>query len=239
MRQWLPDRAKYLHEILDMEQLPANECSCGVKENLIQCLDCFRTNVFCRTCCLEAHKFLPFHRINRWNGRFFTRSSLHAQGFIMHLGHNGNPCPTNTTVAHEVRNDDFVEGMGISSEDVQKEKETDMEDGWLNLEDVLTERVVVIVHTTGVLQLHVRWCNCPGHAQQDIQLLRSRLFPASNIRPGTAFTFDVLDHFYVDAMECKTSGDSFFQKLRRLTNNAFPDVVPVGLSYHRGIIGHC
>ena len=153
----------------------------------------------------------------------------------MHLGHNGNPCPRNTTVAHEVRNDDFVEGMGISSE----EKDTDVEDGWLNLEEVTTERVVVIVHTTGVLQHHVRWCTCPDHAKEDIQLLRSRLFPASTIRPGTAFTFDVLDHFYVDAMECKTSGDSFFQKLRRLTNNAFPDVVPVGLSYNRRIICHC
>src|SRR6202041_2952884 len=170
MRQWLPDRAKYLHEILDMERLPANECSCGVKENLIQCLDCFSTDIFCRACCLESHKFLPFHRINRWNGRFFTRSSLHAQGFIMHLGHNGNPCPRNTTVAHEVRNDDFVEGMGISSE----EKDTDVEDGWLNLEAVLTERVVVIIHTTGVFQHHVWWCTCPDHAKEDIQLLHSK-----------------------------------------------------------------
>ena len=119
--------------------------------------------------------------------------------------------------------------MEISGEDVdvQKEKDRDPEDGWFHLEEVMTERVVVIVHTTGVFQHHVRWCSCPGHAKEDIQLLRLRLFPASNLHPKTAFTFDVLDHFYVDAMECRTSGDSFFQKLRRLTNNAFPDVVPV------------
>lgn len=147
----------------------------------------------------------------------------------MHLGHDGNPCPTYMNVAQEVRMDDFVEGMGIGPAPLEKEETTDFEDGWLNLEDVPTERVVVIVHTTGVFQHHVRWCACASHAKEDIQLLRSRLFAASNLRPSTAFTFDVLDHFYVDAMECKTSGDSFFQKLRRLTNNAFPDVVPVML----------
>jgi hypothetical protein len=38
---------------------------------------------------------------------------------------------------------------------------------------------------------------------------------------------EVLDHFGIDAMECKTSAQSFFQKLRRVTNNAFPDEVPV------------
>jgi hypothetical protein len=41
------------------------------------------------------------------------------------------------------------------------------------------------------------------------------------------FTFDVLDNFYIDAMECKTSAGSFFSKLRRLTSNGFPEQVPV------------
>src|SRR5882724_9687677 len=57
------------------------------------------------------------------------------------------------------------------------------------------------------------------------------LFSASVIWPKTAFTFDVLDHFYMDAMECKTTGLSFFQKLRRFTNNAAPASVPVGLHH--------
>src|SRR5882672_4154983 len=50
---------------------------------------------------------------------------------------------------------------------------------------------------------------------------------ASVIHPKTAFTFDVLDHFYMDSMECKTARLSFFQKLRRFTNNAAPASVPV------------
>ncbi|KAI6105150.1 hypothetical protein EDD16DRAFT_1695749 [Pisolithus croceorrhizus] len=53
-----------------------------------------------------------------------------------------------------------------------------------------------------------------------------RLFPASISKPKTAFTFDVLDHFLIDALECKTSAMSFYQKLRMFTNNAFPERVP-------------
>jgi len=34
-----------------------------------------------------------------------------------------------------------------------------------------------------------------------------------------------------DAMECKSAGLSFFQKLRRFTNNAAPASVPVGLHH--------
>ncbi|KAI5987802.1 hypothetical protein EDC04DRAFT_2873316 [Pisolithus marmoratus] len=49
---------------------------------------------------------------------------------------------------------------------------------------------------------------------------------ASISKPKTAFTFDVLNHFLVDALECKTSAMSFYQKLKQLTNNAFPDRVP-------------
>jgi hypothetical protein len=36
-----------------------------------------------------------------------------------------------------------------------------------------------------------------------------------------------LNDYGIDATECKTSAQSFFQKLRRVTNNAFPEEVPV------------
>ncbi|KAI6023456.1 hypothetical protein EDC04DRAFT_2934178 [Pisolithus marmoratus] len=52
---------------------------------------------------------------------------------------------------------------------------------------------------------------------------RQRLFPASISKPKTAFTFAVLDHFLIDALECKTSAMTFYQKLKRFTNNAFPE----------------
>ncbi|KAI6038749.1 hypothetical protein EDC04DRAFT_2569330, partial [Pisolithus marmoratus] len=36
----------------------------------------------------------------------------------------------------------------------------------------------------------------------------------------------VLDYFPIDTLVCKTSAMSFYQKLKRFTNNAFPERVP-------------
>ncbi|KAG1803116.1 uncharacterized protein BJ212DRAFT_1304681 [Suillus subaureus] len=86
---------------------------------------------------------------------------------------------------------------------------------------------LVIVHSTGVYSHSVSWCQCPGAEKaQHLHLMKARLFPASITCPQSAFTFNVLDNFLIDALECKTSAMSFYQKLRRLTNNAFPDKIP-------------
>ncbi|KAG2063158.1 hypothetical protein BDR04DRAFT_974624, partial [Suillus decipiens] len=87
---------------------------------------------------------------------------------------------------------------------------------------------LVIVHSTGVYSHHVSWCQCPG-ADKDrhLHLLKARLFPTSITRPQSAFTFNVLDHFLIDALECKTLAMSFYQKLQCFTNNAFPHKISV------------
>ena len=71
----------------------------------------------------------------------------------MNLGHHGNPCPINNNVPQEIRQDDFVEGMGIGVEDIQEDKDTGQEH---RQGDILMEHVVIVVHTTGVFQHHVR-----------------------------------------------------------------------------------
>lgn len=95
----------------------------------------------------------------------------------------------------------------------------------------ISTTAITVVHSSGVFTHNVTWCTCPGsYDQQHLQLLRTGLFPASTTRPRTAFTFEVLDNFLIDALECKTSAMSFFEKLRRLTNNAFMYTVPVSES---------
>lgn len=89
------------------------------------------------------------------------------------------------------------------------------------------DRAITVIHINGVFTTSVRFCHCPGAAADHEQLFANRLFPSTFDRPSTAFTFQLLDYFAIDAMECKTSAQSFFQKLRRMTNNAFPDEVPV------------
>ncbi|KAI6033280.1 hypothetical protein EDC04DRAFT_2571716 [Pisolithus marmoratus] len=88
---------------------------------------------------------------------------------------------------------------------------------------------MTIVHTQGIFSHEVSVCNCPGSNSNDwhLDLLRQRLFPASISKPKTAFTFDVLDHFLIDALECKASAMSLYQKLKRFTNNASPERVQV------------
>ncbi|KAL6298889.1 hypothetical protein BKA93DRAFT_820168 [Sparassis latifolia] len=57
-------------------------------------------------------------------------------------------------------------------------------------------------------------------------MLRMALYPASQLHPRTAFTFDVLKYFSIDAIVCNTSASRFYTKMQRLTNNAAPQTVP-------------
>ena len=61
-----------------------------------------------------------------------------------------------------------------------------------------------------------------------MQLMMAGLFPATFHNPKTAFTFRVLEDFHLDNLECKTTPSQFFSRLRRLTNDEFPNTVPVG-----------
>ncbi|KIK34294.1 hypothetical protein CY34DRAFT_98279 [Suillus luteus UH-Slu-Lm8-n1] len=149
---------------------------------------------------IKSHRSLPFHKIQLWIGRCFKDVALADQGFIWYLGHSGESCPR--YAASNICGRE-VEGLPCDT------------------------TPITIVHSSGVFTHNIAWCHCQGsNPQQHLQLLRAGLFPASSTRPKTAFTFEVLDHFLIDALECKTSARSFFEKLTRLTNNAFPDTVP-------------
>jgi hypothetical protein len=89
------------------------------------------------------------------------------------------------------------------------------------------EMTICIVDVIGVFHHKFRWCCCEDTEPSYAQLLRLGLYPASMERPETAFTFSVLDYFCIDAVECKTSANNFYNKLRRLTNSLFPHEVPV------------
>jgi len=88
---------------------------------------------------------------------------------------------------------------------------------------------ITLVDSAGIFIHSVKWCRCNWSDDQEkhLQLLQHRLFPSTFSKPQTAFTFNVLDEFLIDSLECKTSASSFYSKLRRLTNNAFPDTLPV------------
>jgi hypothetical protein len=204
--------------LLELEQLIKDgQCEdCGGGDGFIRCLSCSGDHAWCPSCAIKAHQYHPFHNLQLWNGKFYESTTLQKQGYIMYLGHGGHPCPNLSQPLDPSPWSDLgaMENVFWSGEG--------------DYETQLGVSNVVIVHSTGVYSHHVSWCQCPG-AEKDrhLHLLKAKLFPASITRPQSAFTFDVLDNFLIDALECKTSAMSFYQKLRRFTNNAFPDKIPV------------
>ncbi|KAI5993177.1 hypothetical protein EDC04DRAFT_2613445 [Pisolithus marmoratus] len=214
--QWLPWRAEYLNVILEGEQLAkAGICDqCEEAEGSVQGMSCTGVHAWCGPCAVKAHRNLPFHKVQRWNGTHYEPTSLMELGFLWHIGHGGDPFPQNSS------DPDPDESGYMTGEEPPNHRHSD---------DLAIRRSsqfqMTIVHTEGIFSHEVSVGNCPGSHPNDwhLDLLRQRLFPASISKPKTAFTFAVLDHFLIDALECKTSAMSFYQKLKRFTNNAFPE----------------
>lgn len=87
--------------------------------------------------------------------------------------------------------------------------------------------IITVVDRSGVHEIGVSWCRCPEAPGHDMQLMMAGLFPATFYNPKTVFTFRVLEDFHLDNLECKTTPSQFFSRLRRLTNDEFPNTVPV------------
>ncbi|KAI6100513.1 hypothetical protein F5141DRAFT_1204836 [Pisolithus sp. B1] len=208
IREWLPWRAEYLNIILEGEQLAKGGiCElCSEAEGSVQCMYCAGVHAWCSPCTIKVHRNLPFHKVQRWNGAHYQPTSLMDLGFLWHIGHGADPCPCNWSDP-DPEESGYVTGDGPSNH--RKSSQF-----WMT-----------IVHTEGIFSHEVSVCKCPGSDPNDwhLDLLHQRLFPASISKPKTAFTFDVLDHFLIDALECKTSAMSFYQKLKRFTNNAYPE----------------
>ncbi|KAG1776260.1 hypothetical protein EV702DRAFT_1179917 [Suillus placidus] len=138
---------------------------------------------------------MPFHRISQWTGGFFEDTSLTKIGLEIHLGHQGKPCP-------EVTEESY---------DTDDEGDYFTEDPWVPL--VNDPQTTMVVDTSGLHSLMIRFCRCTNALSPDMQLFEMGLFPASFTSPKTAFTFAVLDDFLLDNMECGTSAMNYYSKL--------------------------
>lgn len=88
---------------------------------------------------------------------------------------------------------------------------------------------LTVVDVSGIHFLTVNFCTCPGSPPEYLQLLQCRLYPATLKTMSTVFTFQVLDDFIRDNLECGTSAMNYYSKLRRVTSNVFPQLIPVCL----------
>lgn len=316
LRDWLHIRDQYLAEILARYAPPVPQCCIICKGGMRwRCEDCFGEPTYCTRCCREVHHRIPFHRVLRWNGETFYRSSLRKAGLILFLGHHGSPCPhlrnDNVTGPHltspptplfppphdprlrpDLHEDDPVPGFHhlslnipgspasalsdhlpffetsespapLTGRDTREnsppptpassqssnaveaildgEDVDDFDDDWLRFEtggltstsmkipkgsDGHGNIWLTIVDIHGVQFLPVHFCQCSDASSHPLQLLQLGLYPASHDRPQTAFTFRVLDDFDLENLESKASAERYYTKLKRLSSNAFPQIIP-------------
>ncbi|EUC61585.1 hypothetical protein RSOL_400650 [Rhizoctonia solani AG-3 Rhs1AP] len=68
-------------------------CICETPQGeRFRCHDCITDHRFCRPCLKSLHRFLPHHRISRWDGITWTRSSLLAEGSHLNLSNHQGSC---------------------------------------------------------------------------------------------------------------------------------------------------
>ncbi len=75
-------------------------CLCGTKVLAeYRCTSCYLQPPCCAQCMIKSHRHLPFHRVEKWNGHYFQKITLHGLGYVFYLGHNGYPCPNQLSTA--------------------------------------------------------------------------------------------------------------------------------------------
>lgn len=235
MRQWLPLRPLFLEQILGREAPPSdNLCSrCAKRQFKIRCRDCLGNPVFCSRCCQSLHEDHPFHRIEIWSGTHFSPAWLWQIGLGIHLGHGGKRCPANDSIDEDL--DSVMHSLpacsGSEEPDVDdSDDETMGEYGWSPGKPpryLHGARTIVIVHTNGVHHLPIWLCSCLTAPDPISQYLQMGFYPATYKQIETVFSFQVLDDYRIENLECQTSYHHYYSKLRRLTNSIFPENVPV------------
>lgn len=205
---------------------PDRMCTqCKVTAGIYRCKECFPQNFYCDKCCISTHSKQPFHRIRKFSNGYFEHSDLHDLGLSLDLRPHTHEC--------------LPRHSRTSGKD--SAEQTDDDEAWEDDDDIIDQGPssfvfgqqyrdvgqIIAVASTGIFNRSVIWCSCPNAQEKHVQLLRSGLFPATFAQPKTAFTFEVLDHFRLDALECNTSALNFMNKLTRRTNEVFPGTVPV------------
>ena len=110
MKHWLQEkRSLYLNRILEMKADGVREKAtcpvCQMGRAIWRCLDCMDKRPLCVFCCRSNHTNAIFHRIQKWNGRYYKKGALWQVGVKLYTGHNGSPCPCSLAA---------VSGMGTT-----------------------------------------------------------------------------------------------------------------------------
>ena len=147
-----------LVELFRHESFPATStCThCKVCSGKYCCKDCFGTNVWCDTCCINAHNRTPFHRIQMWNGKYFELSDLLDISLTINLPSHSNSCLTfgqiNETQVQHNHNGNPTENEFTNWSDSHSNS---------GLEEHTTcQSYLVVVTSSGIFHHLFQWCQC-------------------------------------------------------------------------------
>lgn len=76
---------------------------------------------------------------------------------------------------------------------------------------------LLVIHTNGIHSVNIQYCGCTREIPHHIQLLRRRLYPASQLTVRTCATFEVLEHLHRLAWTTKASTYDFYRALEKAT----------------------
>ncbi|KAF9521376.1 hypothetical protein CPB83DRAFT_778848, partial [Crepidotus variabilis] len=256
MEEWkMHCRETWGRQILAAKAGPANSdrCNhCQIGLPAWRCEECLGQQVTCRLCCRTLHQNLPFHRVERWNGKFFEKAALWQTGLKLYGGHAGRKCPESQNVAEQrnpANSERSMDQTDVASDEIPLDN--DNLDGaiWEDIEQDELEGLeknndkplpgthwridndgnsfLRVVHTNGFHHIPFVPCQCSTQQQpKDLQLLDLQLYPCSSSNIRTAFTFQVLD----DVRSCNLDlHASYYQcslRLRRMTSAVFPSFMP-------------
>ncbi|KAF9552460.1 hypothetical protein CPC08DRAFT_646853, partial [Agrocybe pediades] len=184
-----------------------------------RCQDCPMGTVKCRCCMRCSHQENPFHRIQRWVGSHFRPAELWEVGVYILVPHHLNHHICNTLKMQK----QYLEAREMVRDDIEQEHGAR---GNQPRSDMFHNSYVRVVHTNGLHNLALVFCLCHGEDQLPIDLMASRIVPASFEQVKTVFTAQVLDHARLCNLELKSSTYQYYSLLKRLTSPMAPlDVV--------------
>ncbi|KAF9521344.1 hypothetical protein CPB83DRAFT_741929, partial [Crepidotus variabilis] len=218
---------------------PCDRCWIGAPA--WRCADCFGQRVTCRLCCRHIHENLPYHRVEKWNGKFFEKAALWQTGIKLYAGHGGGICPQSVFPARDLAAEDVaIDELPLDEdnldgaiweeidEDESQGKDRDQPlPGLHHRLDSEGNPFLRIVHTNGFHQIPIVWCSCSDQEEShDLQLLDLKLYPCSSVNIRTAFSFQVLDDIRSCNLDLHASYYQYSLRLRRMTSAVFPSYMP-------------
>ena len=177
------------------------ECiSCATPLATFRCTDCFAESLFCKACLLKFHCREPFHNLQ---------------------------VPPSPLVPFDVATDFSQRWTGTHFTQVSlKDLGATFHLGhtYSSTCTVPSSPIpLTLFDITGVHVINVTYCECEpdGFAiPPRVQLLRARWFPATWKRPGTAFTFRLLNHLHKLQSRCKVNLYDFHGAINDIFDNA-------------------